>query len=123
MERNCDAPFTVHCLRNRRIKAASQFSDLPKTFQDAVIITREMCLRYLWINSLCIIQDSEADWNREASRMGTYHWNCQFNIAAADASDCTKGCFRQRHPATLGCRLDIKFPVGSAPREDNDRES
>ena len=35
---------------------------LPKTFQDAVVVTRALGLRYLWIDSLCIIQDDEGDW-------------------------------------------------------------
>ena len=94
-------------------KKGITFSDLPKTFQDAVTITRNMGLKYLWIDSLCILQDSNLDWHSEAEKMGTYYWNAEFNIAAEDASDCTKGCFRERHPTSLGpCQVDIKFPVG-----------
>jgi hypothetical protein len=86
-------------------------SSLPKTFQDAITITREMGLKYLWIDSLCIIQDSEEDWKRESRRMGDYYWYAYFNIAASDASDPTKGCFRARNPASAkGCKVDISFP-------------
>src|SRR5450755_2564024 len=35
---------------------------LPNTFRHAVSITRRLGFRYLWIDSLCIIQDSEGDW-------------------------------------------------------------
>lgn len=45
-------------------------STLPQTFQDAITITRRLGLRYLWIDSLCIIQDSTEDWARESSMMG-----------------------------------------------------
>jgi len=38
-------------------KAGIKYDDLPQTFQDAVIVTKELGLRYLWIDSLCIIQD------------------------------------------------------------------
>lgn len=43
------------------------YSDLPKTFQDAVAVTRDLGLRYLWIDALCIIQDDAQNWegNRE----------------------------------------------------------
>jgi hypothetical protein len=40
------------------------------TIRDAIHVTREIGFRYLWVDSLCIIQDSEEDWEREALRMG-----------------------------------------------------
>jgi hypothetical protein len=45
-------------------------SSLPANFQDAVIITRELSIRYLWIDSLCIVQDSAKDWEAESAVMG-----------------------------------------------------
>jgi hypothetical protein len=39
---------------------------LPKTFRDAIQVTRELGQRYLWIDSLCIIQDDPNDWRMEA---------------------------------------------------------
>lgn len=48
-------------------------SKLPKTFRDAITVARHLSVRYLWIDSLCIIQDSLDDWQNEASRMcGVY---------------------------------------------------
>jgi hypothetical protein len=38
------------------------FANLPQTFQDAVVVTRSLGFQYLWIDSLCIIQDSFRDW-------------------------------------------------------------
>jgi len=43
---------------------------MPEMFQDAVIASRELGIRYLWIDSLCIIQDSVEDWELECSKMG-----------------------------------------------------
>ena len=37
------------------------FKMLPKTFQDAVTVTRAIDIRYLWIDSLCILQDDKKD--------------------------------------------------------------
>ena len=33
------------------------FAELPKTFQDAIVVSRALRVQYLWIDSLCIIQD------------------------------------------------------------------
>ncbi|CAI6045495.1 unnamed protein product [Clonostachys chloroleuca] len=70
--------------------------EMPKTFQDAVRITRHIGLRYLWIDSLCIIQDSEKDWLQEAARMGQYYRDASFTIFAAAADGDDKGCFWDR---------------------------
>jgi len=71
---------------------------LSKTFQDALIITRRLDLRYLWIDSLCIIQDSEEDWQEQSACMGQVYSNSYCNIAAAHAADGTYGCFAGRNP-------------------------
>ncbi|KAG9243250.1 hypothetical protein BJ878DRAFT_424067, partial [Calycina marina] len=46
---------------------------LPKTLRDAVVMTRYLGIRYLWIDSLCIIQNSTSDWQFETSRMGSIY--------------------------------------------------
>jgi hypothetical protein len=38
----------------------------PKNFIDAVAITKRLGLRYLWIDSVCIIQDDKDDWQKES---------------------------------------------------------
>ena len=48
------------------LEVAIPYADLPKNFQDAISYTRTMGIEYLWIDSLCIIQDSEEDWLRES---------------------------------------------------------
>jgi hypothetical protein len=68
-------------------------ADLPKTFQDAVMITRSLGLKYLWIDSLCIIQDSKEDWETESARMAKVYSNAVVTIAAVAAEDSTEGCF------------------------------
>jgi hypothetical protein len=72
-------------------KMAIPMSSLPKTFSDAVKITRSLKLQYLWIDSLCILQDSVEDWDIESSRMGLVYNNAVVNIAALAAADGTKG--------------------------------
>ncbi|KFY45755.1 hypothetical protein V494_00801 [Pseudogymnoascus sp. VKM F-4513 (FW-928)] len=50
---------------------------VPKTFREAILVTRELGVRYLWIDSLCIIQDSHEDWEHEVARMGEVYANGQ----------------------------------------------
>ena len=64
-------------------------------------MTRNLHLRYLWIDSLCILQDNEQDWNREWSRMQTVYTNSICNIAATGAVDSSDGCFFTRDPSTI----------------------
>lgn len=76
-----------------RINDGVRIDDLPKTYRDAVEITRGMGYENLWIDSLCIIQDSSDDWKREARRMAIIYDNSVFTIAAMDARDSSQGLF------------------------------
>jgi hypothetical protein len=66
--------------------------DLSNTFRDAVRITRELDERYLWIDSLCIIQDDKDDWAREAALMAEVYGNSYCTLAALSSKDSTEGC-------------------------------
>ncbi|KAI8711190.1 Het domain protein [Fusarium sp. LHS14.1] len=70
---------------------------LPRTFQDAVNITRSLGIRYLWIDSLCIIQDDPEDWQAEAAQMRDTYLGSTINIAASEALDSTQGCFLEEN--------------------------
>lgn len=59
--------------------------DLPKTFRDAILITRRLGFRFLWIDSLCIVQDSHEDWVREAASKHLYYKRSAFTIAVDSA--------------------------------------
>ena len=72
------------------------FTQLPKTFQDAMIMTRYLGINYIWIDSLCIIQDSVEDWEKESALMDQIYSNSSCNIAAAGASDSYQGLFFDR---------------------------
>ncbi|KAL3420394.1 heterokaryon incompatibility protein [Phlyctema vagabunda] len=64
---------------------------MPANFRDAVIVTRKLGFRYLWIDSLCIIQDSARDWEFESARMGDIYMNACLTIAAAAAMNSDGG--------------------------------
>ncbi|KAI0399533.1 heterokaryon incompatibility protein-domain-containing protein [Xylaria palmicola] len=80
----------------RRHKMEIKFADLPRTFQDAVYVSRKIGCRYLWIDSLCIIQNSKEDWEVEAAMMGQYYGQSMLTIAAADGENSAAGLFRER---------------------------
>lgn len=82
-------------------------SSLPRTFQDAVLITRQLGLQYLWIDSLCIIQDDTIDWEIESVKMASIYQGAQFTIAAAAAQDGHGGCLFPRKPAV---KLELESP-------------
>lgn len=67
---------------------------LPKNFHDALIITRNLGLRFLWIDSLCIIQDSPVDGNREFAVMGNIYCKAILTIATSRANKAADGMLR-----------------------------
>jgi hypothetical protein len=69
------------------------FETLPKTFADAIQITLNLGLSYLWIDSLCICQDDQDDWLAESAKMGDIYSNATCNIAALAAKDDHEGCY------------------------------
>ena len=72
-------------------------TELSQTFQDAITFARSIGIDYIWIDSLCIIQDSEDDWHVEAARMGNVYRYGWCNIAATEAKDGKSGLFVDRN--------------------------
>ncbi|KAF2005644.1 HET-domain-containing protein [Amniculicola lignicola CBS 123094] len=73
---------------------------LPQRFIDSVYLARRLKLRYLWIDSLCIIQDDADDWARESSTMHQVYRNGICNIAACSGLNPTDSLFTNREPDT-----------------------
>ncbi|KAK3354084.1 heterokaryon incompatibility protein-domain-containing protein, partial [Lasiosphaeria hispida] len=91
---------------------------LPKTFREAVTFARKMEVRYLWIDSLCIIQDSTADKDREIPKMASIYSNAIFNIAASAAADSSEGLFRERSPSLFQpIELPLNFELADGTKK------
>ncbi|TVY33653.1 hypothetical protein LSUB1_G006306 [Lachnellula subtilissima] len=71
-------------------------AELSETIQDAVITTRRLGLRYLWVDAICIIQDDEADGERERSRMDQIYSGASITIVAARARMAADGFLQHR---------------------------
>ncbi|QDS73312.1 hypothetical protein FKW77_006029 [Venturia effusa] len=101
-----------------------ELRDLPPTFQDAVFICRELGVNYLWIDSLCIIQDDDQDWLAEAAKMGEVYANSYCTIAATSARDSSEGCLgRRMFPAPIEIRdnkLQSRFWISDCGDVDKD---
>ncbi|KAM3076281.1 hypothetical protein ACMFMG_006215 [Clarireedia jacksonii] len=85
---------------NRR-KASIPFRRLPRTFRDALTVTRGLGIQFLWIDSLCIVQDSAEDWQRESAVMGKVYSHAYCTIAAAAAANCHDGLFASHNELPL----------------------
>ncbi|KAF1921850.1 heterokaryon incompatibility protein-domain-containing protein [Ampelomyces quisqualis] len=87
------------------------FDALPPLFQDAVIITRQLGLRYIWIDSLCIIQDSLRDWETESSKMSSIYQNSYITISATNSGDSNARCLIDR-------RKPVKIPYENTTKKE-----
>lgn len=74
-------------------QSAIPVKSMPKTFQDAVQVTRALGFRYIWIDSLCIVQDRSSDWEAEAKKMGGYYRNACLTLVAGSAVSADSGLF------------------------------
>jgi hypothetical protein len=98
--------FTLNKTNFEALQNLIPVDQLPKTFQDAILITRKMGHKFLWIDSLCILQDDLEDWEREAAKMASVYAFSSLNIAATAATDGRVGCFFDRDVARVQrCRV------------------
>ena len=87
-------------------KQCMSLSEMPETFRDAILMTRKLDIQYLWIDSLCIIQDDKGDWERESARMADVFSNSYITLAASNADGDSKGFLHTRIvPDKISTRL------------------
>ncbi|KAK3347456.1 hypothetical protein B0H65DRAFT_570261, partial [Neurospora tetraspora] len=66
--------------------------ELPTTYREGIFVSLALGISYIWIDSLCIIQDDEEDWSKEAAMMK--------DVATA-AADSSQSNFRDRDPEII----------------------
>ncbi|RYP07947.1 hypothetical protein DL765_008968 [Monosporascus sp. GIB2] len=84
-------------------------TSLPQNFRDAFRVTRELGLRYVWIDALCIVQDSHEDWKEEAAKMASIYAGAHLTISAIEASKSTEGFLGPRRLGQV--ILDSNFAI------------
>lgn len=70
---------------------------MPRTYRDAVLLTRAVGIQYIWIDSLCIVQDDKEDWEKESNTMARIYRNACFTLCAL-VDSCDDG-FLHREPS------------------------
>jgi hypothetical protein len=75
-----------------------KIANLPATFRDAVVVTRALGHRFLWIDSLCVVQGRDGDFRTEAKRMEDVYSGAYCVIAASCAADHLDGFLKERKP-------------------------
>src|ERR1700733_13859768 len=83
------------------LKIGIDWNTLTQTFRDAIMLTRKLGFHYIWIDSLCIIQDDENDWRVEASKMAGIYENAVLVVSATASRDSSEGLFRDRKPMQI----------------------
>ena len=78
----------------------------PKTLRDAITITRALGVQFLWIDALCIVQDSAEDWAIEAALMKNVYGGATITIAATNSTSTDFGIFKNRSISPAECRLE-----------------
>lgn len=77
----------------KKFQGQIPWEDIPKTFRDAIYFCHKLGVQYLWIDSLCIIQDSVEDWRDQGSKMAEIYESAIFTIAATRAKNSSEGLF------------------------------
>ncbi|KAI4686108.1 uncharacterized protein J4E88_003945 [Alternaria novae-zelandiae] len=95
-----EKPFLTTTVWNmaKHLITGITLDELPRNFQHAIHVTRFLKVRYIWIDSLAIVQEPLGDFAKEADLMHRVYRYSHCNIVAADSKDAYGGLFRTRKP-------------------------
>ncbi|KAF2871356.1 heterokaryon incompatibility protein-domain-containing protein [Massariosphaeria phaeospora] len=96
--------------------------NLPPTFQHAVSLTFRLGIKYLWIDSLCIIQDSADDWRHEGSKMASIYSRSYLCIAASQSPNAQGGLYMTPSPWCLPHEYKLSEALGNVAGSIHARE-
>lgn len=108
--------------------------ELSRTLQDAIWITHKLGVKYLWVDTLCIVQDDPDDWDREAINMYRLYGAAYVTLAASHGADGNAGVFPPAAGANhlIPLSIELKTPenvattvdveIRSVPRLDKDSQ-
>lgn len=88
--------MTTRSTISTHVRDGLPVDDLPQTVLDAIEITRRLGKRYLWVDVLCIVQDSRENKDREISRLQDYFAESFVTVIAASAESCMSGFLQSR---------------------------
>jgi Heterokaryon incompatibility protein (HET) len=89
-------------------------AELSPVVGDAVAVTRRLGIRYLWVDSLCIIQDDGGDWEAESALMGPIYSNAYVTIVCLNSGSCQVGFLAGREWPYFSTGTEVKTTTASA---------
>ncbi|KAF4781816.1 hypothetical protein HER10_EVM0003646 [Colletotrichum scovillei] len=107
---------TVNLARHQR---GIEVRNLPKTIRDAIHVTRQLGVKLLWVDSLCIVQNDPALLAREVGDMAHYYANSIITISAAVAKSCSEGFLSPPNTTGPDGYVGFYFPFAGDPRLDD----
>lgn len=102
---NTNHPLRTICNNYRQLTKFIPGGDLPRTFIDAALVCAKLSIRYIWIDSLCIIQVSREDSRHEAAWMHLVYRSALTTIAATPATSCHDGLLKQTADAVPAVKI------------------
>ncbi|KAL2689081.1 hypothetical protein Neosp_003133 [[Neocosmospora] mangrovei] len=105
-------PLTATKSNLQALISGFEVEKLPQTLRDAVYVTRRLGIRYLWIDALCIIQDSPENKLSEIGKMGTIYRNAVITIAAAHSRKASDGFLKvsTHYTPEYVCKMPVHLP-------------
>ena len=82
---------------------------LPKLFQDAIQVTHDLGLRYIWIDNLCTPQDTSRVWDKDSTNVASIYANAHVTLAASGAKSNLDGLFIPRQSRSY---VSVPYTVG-----------
>ncbi|KAE9367647.1 HET-domain-containing protein, partial [Stipitochalara longipes BDJ] len=107
----------IETLKLKKDNIATFLDEIPagrlsRTFKDVLSLTKALGFNYIWIDSLCIVQDDLEDWRKESALMSKVYGNSTLNIAATHAKDGNDGLFISRDTSFMSPRYLIESRWG-----------
>ncbi|KAK4446824.1 heterokaryon incompatibility protein-domain-containing protein, partial [Podospora aff. communis PSN243] len=105
---NLQLKTTTASLEERKLKIGIE--SLTPVLKDAVFLANTLSIPYLWVDSLCILQDDISDWERQCVEVATLYNSALVTFCAASSTSCLEGFLRQR-----GLRVRLQFESARNP--------
>jgi hypothetical protein len=92
-------------------------SDIPRTIRDAIDLVIDLGERYLWVDSICIIQDSDRSWTLNSRVMDVVYGNAYLTICAADGDNSNVGLRGLHSSSSTGNTRFLRQNIAQYNRE------
>lgn len=106
-------PFVLTTRNEQQLRKGVKCALLPKTVQDAVHVVSRLSIRYLWVDALCIMQDSPGDKAIQLPQMANNYRYSFLTVSAANAYSSSEGFLKSPEGLFYPERPAISLPLGA----------